>query len=124
MSGIDDIFDQSRIDFKLSQKPNWNGTVYGVCRTMGCVQYGRVGYYEGGLCKKCSVRHKDDLKRYTSDYQVRWIESKKMYVKDLSHNLSGSERREFYMTPEERIQLQDTVDYEPPKDDDEDWYED
>ena len=124
MSRIEDAFDQERSDsdLKLEQQPNWNGTVYGVCRTKGCTQYGTVGEYAGGFCKKCSVRHKDDLKRYTSDYEVRW--QKKMYVKDLSHNLSGSERREFYMTPEQLIRLQDRVDYEPPKDDDEDWYED
>ena len=122
MSAIDDAFDQSRIDAGLQQKPNWNGVVYGVCRTPGCSQNGNVGYYEGGFCKKCSVRHKDDAKLYTSDYKVRWMN--KMFVKDLSHSLSGSERAEFYMTPEQLIRLQDRVDYEPPEDDDAEWYED
>ena len=126
MSTIDDAFDQGRAasDLKLGHHPNWNNDVYGVCRTRGCPQEGRIGIYAGGFCKICSPRHKEDLKRYTSDFRVRWLEDKKSYVQDLSHNLKGSERREFYMTPEERTQLLDVVDYEEPEDDDEDWFED
>ena len=124
MSTIDDAFDMEGVasDLPIDQYPNWNGEVYGICRTRGCPQEGRIGFYAGGFCKICSPRHRDDLKRYTSDIEVRWLEDKKRYVQDLSQNLSGSERRRFYMTPEELIQLQDTVDYEEPYDLDEDAF--
>lgn len=153
MSAIDDAFAQSRIDFGLKQKPNWNGTVYGVCMTKGCGNYRRIGYYEGGFCKKCSIRHPEDtsipvlggqdgnMGYHTTipNPRIRWL--KKMYVKDISHRLSGSERREFYMTPEQMQNAKDRIDYfeerwdenegiaeakpikgKKKKDDDDDWY--
>ena len=124
MSIIDDAFSIERVasDLPIDHHPNWNGDVYGVCKTKGCPQNGKVGYYAGGFCKKCSTRHPEDRKRYTSDYEVRWLLGQKRFVKDLSHNLSGSERRMFYMTPEELIQLQDVVDYEEPDDDEDVWF--
>ena len=122
MSAIDDVFAQSRIEFGLKQKPNWNGTVYGVCMTKMCPNYRKIGYYEGGFCKKCSNRHPEDAKKYvlsgitdTIGYttqipnpRIRWIN--KRYVKDLSHMLSGSERDEFYMTPEQLAKRYDRAD--------------
>lgn len=151
MSAIDDVFSQSRIEFGLQQKPNWSGTVYGVCMTKGCANYRKIGYYEGGFCKKCSLRHPDDLRKHVlastvdssgmstqiPNPRVRWI--RKIYVKDLSNKLSGSEREEFYMTPEERQRRFDRTNIstkneswdsdiiEPPKqkkpkkDEDDDW---
>ena len=121
MSVIDDVFDQSRIDFGLKQKPNWNGTVYGVCMTKNCPNYKHIGYYEGGFCKKCSTRHYDDVKlpvlsgvvdssglmTQIPNPRIRW--RSKIFVKDVSHMLSGSEREEFYMTPEERQKKLDRI---------------
>ncbi len=122
MSSIDDAFAQSRIDFGLKQKPNWNGTVYGSCQTKGCGNHHKVGYYEGGFCKKCSRHHPDDKKKHViatqhtsmgwitfANPKIRWIT--KIFVKDLSHSLSGSERADFYMTPEQRVDRLDRVDY-------------
>jgi hypothetical protein len=124
MSAIDDIFSQSRIDFGLKQKPNWNGTVYGSCQTKGCGNRGRVGFYEGGFCKRCSIRHPDDaklpvlsgnegssgVKTAIPNPSIRWTQ--KAFVKDFSHNLSGSERADFYMTPEQLARKYDKVDFE------------
>lgn len=123
MSKIDDAFAQSRIDFGLKQKPNWNGTVYGSCQTKGCGNHRKVGRYEGGFCKKCSVRHPDDQKKFVlasntgsagmaldiPNPEIRW--RNKAFVKDLSHKLSGSEREDFYMTPEALTKKYDSVGY-------------
>jgi hypothetical protein len=150
MSNIDDAFAQSRIDFGLKQKPNWNGTVYGACQTRMCANQHKVGYYEGGFCKICSLRHEDDRKLpvlsgvvggdgYNTTIpnpRIRWVS--KAFIKDLSHNLSGSERQEFYMTPAQLAKKQDSTsylekDYDPnegistpkvaKKKKEEDWYE-
>ena len=135
MSKIDDAFDQSRIDFGLQQQPNWNGTVYGACQTQGCGNRGKVGRYEGGFCKLCSTRHPDDRKKYVlasnsgsqgmainiPNPEIRW--NPKIFVKDLSHSLSGSEREDFYMTPEALAKKYDRSDYEDRFDPDEDIVE-
>jgi hypothetical protein len=91
--------------------------------TKNCPNGGHIGYYEGGFCKKCSARLPADARLYvlagvtdSAGYttqipnpRIRW--SKKMFVKDLSHRLSGSERVEFYMTPEQRQKYLDRMDY-------------
>ena len=131
MSNIDDAFSQSRIDFGLKQKPNWNGTVYGACQTKRCGNGRKVGYFTGGFCKICSIRHPDDVKiaalstgggegkdsHVIPNPRIRWV--RKMFVKDLSHGLSGSERQDFYMTPEQRDRKQDSVNY---KEKEEVWF--
>ena len=133
MSSIGDAFAQSRIDFGLKQKPNWNGTVYGACQTRMCGNEHKVGYYEGGFCKLCSVRHPDDRRKAVlagsttsggfrtviPNLEIRW--TAKAFVKDLVHTLSGSERQEFYMTPEQLSRRQDRVAYKEVEEDD--WFE-
>jgi len=112
MSNIDNAFKEIRIEHGLEQKPNSIGTVYGVCLTHLCPNHGKIGYYTGGFCKKCSTRHIDDMKKYVlkgldikghiitipSD-EIRWITKK--WVHDLSDRLSPEERKAFYGDPVE-----------------------
>ena len=127
MSSFDDVFRELRIEHGLKHKPNWSGTVYGVCRTKGCPNYRKIGYYEGGFCKKCSTRHPDDTRlpvlsginlRGTMvsipNPKIRWIT--KRWVIDLSEKLSPEEKRIFYMTPEERQRTMDRIDYKEKED--------
>ena len=132
MSTIDDAFKETRYEYGLQQKPNWSGTVYGACKTPGCGNYRKVGYYEGGFCKMCSFRHPDDGKipvlssiniRGTTvsipNPKIRW--SIKRWVLDLSETLSEEERRMFYMTPEQRAKMMDRVDYQEPQEEEPDF---
>ena len=129
MSKIDDVFKETRIEYGL-QKPNWSGLVYGVCLTPGCGHYRKIGYYAGGFCKLCSVRHPDDKKLYAltiidsrgtvgPNPNIRWLIIRK--VKDLSEKLTPTERRMFYMTPEQRAKYMDRVDYQEPQEVDPDF---
>lgn len=126
MASIDDAFREIRYEYGLKQKPNWSGTVYGACITPECGNYHKVGYYDGGFCKMCSIRHPDDVKlpvlsgvtiRGTvvtmPNPKIRW--GIKRWVRDLSSKLSQEERRMFYMTPEQRAKYMDRVDYREPQ---------
>ena len=122
MSNIDNAFKEIRIEHGLEQKPNSIGTVYGVCLTKLCPNHGKVGYYTGGFCKKCSTRHIDDTKKYVlkgldikghiivipSD-EIRWIT--KVWVHDLSDRLSEAERKAFYGDPIEFDQAMARLDH-------------
>jgi len=114
---ITDAFERSRVEFGIKQKPNWAGTVYGACMNKGCGNYKHIGYYTGGFCKLCSRRYPEDEKKPvisapdTPNPSIKWVS--KMWVKDMSHTLKPSERREFYMTPEERARALDRVIDEP-----------
>ncbi len=129
MSKIDEAFRETREGFGL-QKPNWSGLVYGCCQTHGCGNYHKVGYYEGGFCKLCSVRHPDDRKMYVlaivdsrgttgPNPKIRW--SRRNMVLDMSDKLSDRERRIFYMTPEQRAKMMDRVDYREPQEEEPDF---
>ena len=132
MSIIDDAFKEIRYEYGLKQKPNWSGTVYGCCQTPGCGNYRKIGYYVGGFCKQCSVRHPDERKipvlsgvniRGTvvnmPNPKIRW--NIKRWVLDLSDKLSSEERRMFYMTPEQQARMMDRVDYKEPQEEDPDF---
>jgi len=122
MSSIDNAFKEIRIEHGFEQKPNSIGTVYGVCLTHLCPNHGKVGYYTGGFCKKCSTRHIDDMKKYVlkgldikghiivipSD-EIRWIT--KVWVHDLSDRLSPEERKAFYGDPVEFDQAMARLDH-------------
>lgn len=111
MSSIEDAFRQSRIQFGLKQKPNWQGAVWGVCTNKGCGNYKKIGEYLGGFCKVCSVRHREDhnlavistiktrlMKQNIPNPRIRWI--KKMWVKDMSHTMTPQQRKKFYEIPD------------------------
>ncbi|MBU2527655.1 MAG: hypothetical protein KKC03_13750, partial [Bacteroidetes bacterium] len=97
----------------------------------GCGNYHKAGYYEGGFCKQCSVRHRDDTKLPVlsgitirgfvvslPNPRIRW--NIKRWVRDMSDKLSAAERRIFYMTPEQRAKMMDRVDYSEPEEIDKD----
>lgn len=130
MSSIDRVFAEARIEHGLKQKPNWSGTVYGVCMTKGCGNYKKIGYYEGGFCKICSTRYPDDLhlpvltsieksgyRTTIPNPEIRWTQ--KRWVFDLSNKLTAKERKEFYTTPEQRARELDIVDYKEEEEEDE-----
>jgi len=114
---VDDAFSEQRIESGLKQHPNWSGTVYGICETQGCGNRGKIGYYQGGFCKLCSHRHREDQKLpvLNSDRNdvtipnpnIRW--SYKCYVKDMSDTLSANEKARFYETPEKKAARLDRV---------------
>ena len=119
-----------RIEHGLKQKPNWSGTVYGMCITPRCGNHRMVGYYEGGFCKVCSIRHPADAKlpvltristRGTKvdipNPAIRW--SVKRWVQDLSERLSAEAQRRFYMTPEQQARMEDRIDYDAQDDEEE-----
>ena len=112
--GIERIFSEEQIDFKLKQKPNWEGLVYGCCETPGCPNYHKVGYYFGGFCKMCST---STGKFPTTSIRCEWIH--KSWVRDLSHLMKPAERREFYMTREQLERIQDRVGYKPKEEEEE-----
>ena len=115
MSKIDEVnkaIKEMHIDQGLEQKPNEIGTVYGVCLTHLCPNHGKVGYYTGGFCKKCSTRPLEDAKKYVNkgidikghiivvpNSEINWIT--KVPVHDLSDRLSEAERKAFYGDPAE-----------------------
>ena len=132
MSIIDDAFTETRYEYGLKQKPNWSGTVYGACKTRGCANYRKIGYYEGGFCKKCSVRYPEDAKKpVLSSVEIRGFRVSipnpdirwtiKRWVIDLSEKLTEEERRMFYMTPEQLARRLDRVDYTEPAEEEPDF---
>ena len=128
---IDNIFTRSRTEFGFRQKPNWAGVVYGICMNPKCNKnYRRSGFYIGGFCKACSIRDPNDYDKdpiSTVNMQgvltnipnprIRWLQ--KSWVKDISERLTAEQKREFYMTPEEKRKYEDTIDYEPIEKEDE-----
>jgi len=125
MSKIDEVnkaIKEMHIDQGLEQKPNEIGTVYGVCETKLCPNQGKVGYYTGGFCKKCSTRRKEDAKKYVNkgvnvkeviilvpNSDITWINT--VDVKDLSHTLKPAERKAFYGDPVEFDQAMARLDH-------------
>ena len=113
MSDISNVFERSRIEFGLKQKPNWAGIVYGCCMNKGCGNYKHIGYYVQGFCKLCSTRYPEDKNKpvlsaeNTPNPTIRWTQ--KRWVKDMSHTLKPGDRREFYETPEQREKKLDKI---------------
>jgi len=119
---FNDAFKEIRMEHGLKQKPNAVGVVYGVCRTQGCPNYRRIGFYTGGFCKKCSTRHRDHEKKYVlsgidikgsivtmPNPEIEWITKK--WVHDLSDRFTPEERKAFYSSPEEWESAMDRLSY-------------
>ena len=118
----DNIFKETLIEHGVEQKPNELGTVYGVCLTKLCPNRGKIGYYTGGFCKKCSTRPLEDTKKYVNkgldikghiivspNLEINWIT--KVPVHDLSDRLSEAERKAFYGDPVEFDQAMARLDH-------------
>ena len=118
----DSIFKETLIEHGVEQKPNELGTVYGVCLTKLCPNRGKIGYYTGGFCKKCSTRPLEDAKKYVNkgldikghiivspNLEINWIT--KVPVHDLSDRLSEAERKAFYGDPIEFDQAMARLDH-------------
>ena len=109
---LDRAFQESQILFGLKQKPNWAGAVWGACQTRGCGNYKKVGEYDGGFCKQCSIRHREDHKKpvlstikkggiriEVPNPEIRWTH--KLWVKDMSDTMNPIQRAEFYRPPKQ-----------------------